>query len=249
MAQAAIDRQNVVDARNAFVADFGRLPTENELLFGLAVSRGESNYGRGRFHNEQTGEWISGTWNMGSLQCSVRPPCPPSCFEATDSTQEGTHYQACFMQFDSPQAGWEKFWTVLYVGGPVGSKFDRRPLLVAANTYPDKARVSELLSAGGYNALKSTLSLPDGKHTKVPLSRYYHVAHFSRTQRDSGYFGLPLQKHVEAMVTNIRAIERNTGLRLDRGRLSSSSSSGGIGKVAITAGVFLGILAAGAKLA
>ena len=249
MAQAALDRQAALDARAAFAVDFGRAPTENELLFGLAVSRGESNYGRGTFRNLLTGERIGGTWNMGSLQCNVRPPCPPGCFEATDSTQEGTHYQACFMQFDSPQAGWEKFWTVLYVNAAPGSKFDRRPVMLAANTYPDKTRISELVNAGGFDALKPTLVLKDGKGTRVPLSRYYHVAHFSRAMRDSGYFGLPMQPHVEAMVTNIRAIERNTGLRLDRDRIAAASSSSSIGKAAVALGVFAGVLFGASKLA
>ena len=127
----------------AFEREFGRKPTRLEAQFAQAVSRGESNYGRAPYVNRLTGEKHVNTWSMGGVQCGSAPPCPPGCFEATDTHEDGTPYQWCFRRYETPVEGFEHFIKVLYVNR------NRKTVLAAANT-GDIREFSTALRASGY---------------------------------------------------------------------------------------------------
>lgn len=135
------------EARAALVEAFKKVlkrePTLREAQFAQAVSLGESGYGQWAFTNRVTGEKIRNTWNMGAVQCKQLPPCPPGCFEATDTRADGSPYQACFVKYPSPIEGFEHFLTVLYINR------GRKVLLDAANK-GDIANFSTLMRASGY---------------------------------------------------------------------------------------------------
>lgn len=137
----------------AFRSIFGRAPTLTEAQFAQAVSRGESYYGMAAYRNRADDTSVSNTWNMGSVQCGTTPPCPPGCFEATDShSGSGDYYQACFRSYSSPEAGFEHFVRVLYTG--------QRAKVLAAARDGDIANFSATLRASHY------FELPLAQHIK-----------------------------------------------------------------------------------
>lgn len=113
---AAQARQYLVEAFPEVVGRQGTIP---ELQIAQGVSAGESNYGQASYRNRETGESLSATNNWGGLQCgSSRPPCPETCFEATDTHENGEPYQACFRYFETPELGVRAFLRELYIRRP-----------------------------------------------------------------------------------------------------------------------------------
>lgn len=192
----------------AFTSLFGRAPTLNERIFAGSVALGESGYGLGKYKNLKTGEEkVLNNW--GAVQCKKGPPCDAGCWEATDHhiNPDGseTPFQWCY-QDNSGMSRVDaavKFLTTLYKNRP--------QLLKAANEYPTEAQIAELLSGTGLNKLVEIQPLYDGKGTTVPLHEHYHVAWFSRVQRDSKYFEMKLQAHVGAQIRYHTAIKTETG--------------------------------------
>lgn len=136
-------RQAVIDA---FTVVFGHPPSRNQAMFAQAVSLGESYYGSGCFKNRATGTQTCNTYNMGAVQCKQRPPCPPGCFEATDTHANGEPYQACFRQYASFAEGMEHFIRTLYIGG--SGKWNRRPLLDLADAGDIRAFSTKMRETG-----------------------------------------------------------------------------------------------------
>ncbi len=199
------DAQNVII--EAFSSLFGHPPTLNERIFAGSVALGESGYGQGQYENKLTGEKkVLNNW--GAVQCGHGPPCGAGCWEATDfHVKNGvrTPYQWCY-QDNSGMSRVDaaiKFLKTLYQSRP--------KLLAAASNYPTDSQIAELLAGTGDNAIQENQPLYDGKGTAVNLSDHYHVAWFSKVQRDSGYFELPLREHIGAQLRYHAAIKAETG--------------------------------------
>lgn len=150
---------------DAFIEIFGRQGTIPELQIAQGVSRGESNYGQASYLNRETGERLSATNNWTAAQCRARPPCPEHCFEATDTHEDGTPYQACFAFYDTPEEGVRAFLRTLYVRG---GGYDRSGVLAAA--------------------------------------RRGDVRGVSTEMRRTHFFELPLERHIEALTNNTKAV-------------------------------------------
>lgn len=155
----------------------GKIP---ELQIAQGISRGESNYGQAGYRNRETGETIINTNNWTAAQCQSRPPCPEDCFEATDTHEDGSPYQACFRIYATPEDGAKGFLRILYVN---------RPQVHTAAKRGDIRAVSTLM-------------------------------------RESDYFELPLETHIEALTNNTRAVANalNEPWVGESGGVSSSNS-------------------------
>ena len=116
-------RNTIIDA---FKEVFNRAPNLYEAQFAQSVALYESGYGSYRFYNHVTDSYITETNNWGSVHCQVTPPCPPDCFEATDTHADGTKYLACFKRFTSPEEGAKFFIRTFYKNKP--------SILAAANS-------------------------------------------------------------------------------------------------------------------
>lgn len=148
----------------AFREIFGRDGTLPELQIAQAISLGESYYGNAGYRNRATGEVVRNTNNWTAQQCGVRPPCPPTCFEATDTRANGEPYQACFRLFATPEEGAARFLTILYKQRPGG------PDVLAAASRGDYKEVSRLMRSHGY------FELPLAKHQQALSSNIDRVA-------------------------------------------------------------------------
>jgi hypothetical protein len=126
----------------AFRELFGRDPKRIEAQFAQAVALYESGYGSYRFFNHETGEYVTDTKNWGSVHCGQMPPCPPDCFEATDTHADGTKYLACFKRFSSAGDGARFF---------VRTFYKQRPALLAAANSASIENVAEAIHATHYS--------------------------------------------------------------------------------------------------
>lgn len=139
---AARAREYLVEA---FPEVVGRPGTLSELQIAQAVSAGESNYGQASYRNRETGESLSATNNWGGLQCGAsRPPCPDTCFEATDTHEDGEPYQACFRFFDTPELGVRAFLRELYIKRPGVLKAASRGDIKGVSTEMRRTKYFEL---------------------------------------------------------------------------------------------------------
>jgi len=126
----------------AFRDAFGRDPNRVEAQFAQAVALYESGYGSYRFHNHETGEYVSDTNNWGSVHCTAEPPCPPDCFEATDTHADGTKYLACFKRYASPTDGAKFFIRTFY---------KNKPAILAAANSGSIQNVADAIHETGYS--------------------------------------------------------------------------------------------------
>lgn len=132
----------------AFRAEFGREPTLYEAQFvqGIACVETGGAYDATSYRNVVTGERITGTHNMGAQHCREEPPCPPTCFEATDMREDRTQYQACFVRYESAAEGFRALVRRVYKGRGGSAT------LSAANSGNPSSFASSL-KATGYFAL------------------------------------------------------------------------------------------------
>jgi hypothetical protein len=126
----------------AFRELFGRDPKRIEMQFAQAVALYESGYGSYRFYNHINDEYITETNNWGSVHCKDMPPCPPDCFEATDTHADGTKYLACFKRFNTPAQGATYF---------VREFYKRRPTVLAAANSGSIQNVADAINATDYS--------------------------------------------------------------------------------------------------
>jgi len=132
----------------AFRTEFGREPTLHEAQFvqGVACVETGGAYDATSYRNAVTGELITGTHNMGAQHCREEPPCPPTCFEATDTREDRTQYQACFVRYESAAAGFRALVRRVY-GGRGG------PGVLAAANSGSPSSFAGALKSTGYFAL------------------------------------------------------------------------------------------------
>jgi len=133
-------------ARGAIIVAFrdvmGRDPNRLEAQFAQATALYESGYGSYRFYNHETDEYISNTNNWGSVHCKAEPPCPPDCFEATDTHADGTKYLACFKRFTSVGDGARNF---------IANYYKHKPAILAAANSGTIQNVAEAIHATRYS--------------------------------------------------------------------------------------------------
>jgi hypothetical protein len=114
---AALHREGRAALLQAWPIVTGAPATLPELQIAGAVANLESAYGTATFRNRHVftdengistfdtpGDPVTGTFNVGSVQCGHLPPCGAGCFEATDSSpakitasNPSGLYQACFV--------------------------------------------------------------------------------------------------------------------------------------------------------